>query len=271
MVLVPALLSISIYNLTLCPPSTSFWSRSSTPPQSSPGTLTCAKATWCSTSSTPSGPHSLHAKTPWPPTASPPQWATMYSSSISPGRWGKITAWWSPRSHAGRERACRWVQGAGTDRLPVPAFWCVWFNLLGLFWRCHRSPQGSHITRWPGFYILQWKFHNMPACSATNLPRVDDVLATLQVSSHKCKVMFYTEVLGSEDFRLVTECLWVRDKWIRSHLCNICDARVRPCFCCEVFYHNVIFYFQTLFLHDFSFFTPFFFLFSSSATYRIDI
>uniref|UniRef100_A0A3Q3AVG4 SEC14 like lipid binding 1 n=1 Tax=Kryptolebias marmoratus TaxID=37003 RepID=A0A3Q3AVG4_KRYMA len=63
------------------------------------------------------------------------------------------------------------------------------------------SVQGSHITRWPGFYILQWRFHNMPACSATNLPRVDDVLATLQVSSHKCKVMFYTEVLGSEDFR----------------------------------------------------------------------
>ncbi|XP_037116759.1 SEC14-like protein 1 isoform X1 [Syngnathus acus] len=64
------------------------------------------------------------------------------------------------------------------------------------------SVQGSHITRWPGFYILQWKFHNMPACSATNLPRVDDVLATLQVSSHKCKVMYYTEVLGSEDFRM---------------------------------------------------------------------
>uniref|UniRef100_A0A667XWY1 SEC14 like lipid binding 1 n=1 Tax=Myripristis murdjan TaxID=586833 RepID=A0A667XWY1_9TELE len=64
------------------------------------------------------------------------------------------------------------------------------------------SVQGSHITRWPGFYILQWKFHSMPACSATNLPRVDDVLATLQVSSHKCKVMYYTEVLGSEDFRL---------------------------------------------------------------------
>ncbi|XP_069569988.1 SEC14-like protein 1 isoform X1 [Brachyistius frenatus] len=63
------------------------------------------------------------------------------------------------------------------------------------------SVQGSHITRWPGFYILQWKFHNMPACSATNLPRMDDVLATLQVSSHKCKVMYYTEVLGSEDFR----------------------------------------------------------------------
>lgn len=41
----------------------------------------------------------------------------------------------------------------------------------------------------------------MPACAATNLPRVDDVLASLQVSSHKCKVMYYTEVIGSEDFR----------------------------------------------------------------------
>lgn len=57
------------------------------------------------------------------------------------------------------------------------------------------------MTRWPGFYILQWKFHSMPACAATNLPRVDDVLASLQVSSHKCKVMYYTEVIGSEDFR----------------------------------------------------------------------
>lgn len=47
----------------------------------------------------------------------------------------------------------------------------------------------------------------MPACAATNLPRVDGVLATLQVSSHKCKVMFYTEVLGSEDFRSVLLCL----------------------------------------------------------------
>ncbi|XP_041719540.1 SEC14-like protein 1 isoform X1 [Coregonus clupeaformis] len=63
------------------------------------------------------------------------------------------------------------------------------------------SVQGSHVTRWPGFYILQWRFHCSPACSASSLPRVDDVLASLQVSSHKCKVMFYTEVLGSHDFR----------------------------------------------------------------------
>uniref|UniRef100_A0A8C6SIV9 SEC14-like protein 1 n=1 Tax=Neogobius melanostomus TaxID=47308 RepID=A0A8C6SIV9_9GOBI len=79
------------------------------------------------------------------------------------------------------------------------------------------SVQGSHITRWPGFYILQWKFVNMAACAATNMPRVDDVLATLQVSSHKCKVMYYTEVLGSADFRCVlllrrtNHCLIVAD------------------------------------------------------------
>uniref|UniRef100_A0A8C8GQM1 SEC14 like lipid binding 1 n=1 Tax=Oncorhynchus tshawytscha TaxID=74940 RepID=A0A8C8GQM1_ONCTS len=68
------------------------------------------------------------------------------------------------------------------------------------------SVQGSHVTRWPGFYILQWKFHTMPGSASTNLPRVDDVLASLQVSSHKCKVMYYTEVIGSEDFRLVCVC-----------------------------------------------------------------
>ncbi|XP_040186063.1 SEC14-like protein 1 isoform X2 [Rana temporaria] len=63
------------------------------------------------------------------------------------------------------------------------------------------SVQGSHVTRWPGFYILQWKFHSMPACATSSLPRVDDVLASLQVSSHKCKVMYYMEIIGSEDFR----------------------------------------------------------------------
>ncbi|KAL1006034.1 hypothetical protein UPYG_G00067050 [Umbra pygmaea] len=63
------------------------------------------------------------------------------------------------------------------------------------------SVQGSHVTRWPGFYILQWRFHTMPGSASTNLTRVDDVLASLQVSSHKCKVMYYTEVIGSEDFR----------------------------------------------------------------------
>uniref|UniRef100_A0A3Q3X303 SEC14 like lipid binding 1 n=1 Tax=Mola mola TaxID=94237 RepID=A0A3Q3X303_MOLML len=63
------------------------------------------------------------------------------------------------------------------------------------------SVQGSHITRWPGFYILQWRFHSPTAYNASSLPRVDDVLASLQVSSHKCKIMYYTEVLASHDFR----------------------------------------------------------------------
>lgn len=63
------------------------------------------------------------------------------------------------------------------------------------------SRQGSHVTRWPGFYILQWRFHSSAASAASSLARVDDVLATLQVSSHKCKIMYYTEVLGSHDFR----------------------------------------------------------------------
>ncbi|XP_060748765.1 SEC14-like protein 1 [Tachysurus vachellii] len=52
------------------------------------------------------------------------------------------------------------------------------------------SIQGSHVTRWPGFYILQWRFHS----SASSL-------SSLQVSTQKCRVMYYTEVLQSADFR----------------------------------------------------------------------
>lgn len=63
------------------------------------------------------------------------------------------------------------------------------------------SVQGSHVTRWSGFYILQWRFYSTPSNSSSSLPRVDDVLASLQVSSHKCKVMYFTEVLQSTDFR----------------------------------------------------------------------
>lgn len=63
------------------------------------------------------------------------------------------------------------------------------------------SHQGSHVTRWPGFYILQWRLYSTPTCTSSSRPRVDDVLASLQVSSHKCKVMYFTEVLQSTDFR----------------------------------------------------------------------
>uniref|UniRef100_A0A8C1MEM8 SEC14-like lipid binding 1 n=1 Tax=Cyprinus carpio TaxID=7962 RepID=A0A8C1MEM8_CYPCA len=40
-----------------------------------------------------------------------------------------------------------------------------------------------------------------PSCTSSSRPRVDDVLASLQVSSHKCRVMYFTEVLRSTDFR----------------------------------------------------------------------
>ncbi|XP_068003377.1 SEC14-like protein 5 isoform X1 [Melanerpes formicivorus] len=63
------------------------------------------------------------------------------------------------------------------------------------------SIQGSHVTRWPGFYILQWKMHSPLPSSSSSLPRVDDVLASLQGSSHRCKLIYYYEVLASKDFR----------------------------------------------------------------------
>lgn len=83
--------------------------------------------------------------------------------------------------------------------------------------------QGSHVTRWSGFYILQWRFCSSPACSASSLPHVDDVLASLQVSSHKCKIMYYTEVLASHDFRSVYlfHCCFSLSLVVSCSLCNI--------------------------------------------------
>uniref|UniRef100_A0A8V5GKB8 Uncharacterized protein n=1 Tax=Melopsittacus undulatus TaxID=13146 RepID=A0A8V5GKB8_MELUD len=84
-----------------------------------------------------------------------------------------------------------WVLGVDYSHMESP-----------LVCREGESIQGSHVTRWPGFYILQWKMHGPPPCAATSLPRVDDVLASLQVSSHKCKLIYYYEVLASKDFSL---------------------------------------------------------------------
>uniref|UniRef100_A0A8C8SAI1 SEC14 like lipid binding 5 n=1 Tax=Pelusios castaneus TaxID=367368 RepID=A0A8C8SAI1_9SAUR len=83
-----------------------------------------------------------------------------------------------------------WVLGVDYSRMESP-----------LVCREGESIQGSHVTRWPGFYVLQWKMHSPLPCSGTSLPRVDDVLASLQVSNHKCKLMYYFEVLASKDFR----------------------------------------------------------------------
>nr|XP_033770260.1 SEC14-like protein 5 isoform X2 [Geotrypetes seraphini]XP_033770261.1 SEC14-like protein 5 isoform X2 [Geotrypetes seraphini] len=83
-----------------------------------------------------------------------------------------------------------WVLGSDYSQVESP-----------LVCREGESVQGSHVTRWPGFYILQWKVHSPSSCSNNSLTRVDDVLASLQGSSHKCKLMYYFEVLASEDFR----------------------------------------------------------------------
>uniref|UniRef100_A0A670YGX1 SEC14 like lipid binding 5 n=1 Tax=Pseudonaja textilis TaxID=8673 RepID=A0A670YGX1_PSETE len=81
-----------------------------------------------------------------------------------------------------------WILGVDYSRVETP-----------LVCREGESIQGSHVTRWPGFYILQWKMHSPIPCTGTSLSRVDDVLATLQVSNHKCKILYYYEVLASKE------------------------------------------------------------------------
>uniref|UniRef100_A0A8C9SWG9 SEC14-like protein 1 n=1 Tax=Scleropages formosus TaxID=113540 RepID=A0A8C9SWG9_SCLFO len=63
------------------------------------------------------------------------------------------------------------------------------------------SVQGSHVTRWAGFYLLQWKLQSAPPCAASYRPRMDEVLASLQVLPPRCRIMYYTELLASHDFR----------------------------------------------------------------------
>ncbi|XP_076809615.1 SEC14-like protein 1 isoform X1 [Clavelina lepadiformis] len=59
------------------------------------------------------------------------------------------------------------------------------------------SVQGSHVARHGGFYILQWKFHAPPAQTSSV---VTDVI--YQVTHNpKAKVIYYHEVLPSENFR----------------------------------------------------------------------
>lgn len=61
--------------------------------------------------------------------------------------------------------------------------------------------QGSHVTRWPGVYLLQWRMHSPPAHVACSLPGVEDVLTALHSPGPRCKLLYYYEVLASEDFR----------------------------------------------------------------------
>ncbi|XP_069502154.1 SEC14-like protein 5 isoform X2 [Ambystoma mexicanum] len=83
-----------------------------------------------------------------------------------------------------------WILGVDYSRVEPP-----------LVCREGESIQGSHVTRWPGLYILQWKMRNPYSCTSTSIVSVDDVLASLQGSSHRCKLLYYYEVLASKDFR----------------------------------------------------------------------
>lgn len=61
--------------------------------------------------------------------------------------------------------------------------------------------QGSHVTRWPGVYLLQWQMHSAPGGMACSLPGVDGVLTALHSPGTRGKLLYYYEVLASEDFR----------------------------------------------------------------------
>ncbi|XP_054445528.1 SEC14-like protein 5 [Pteronotus mesoamericanus] len=75
---------------------------------------------------------------------------------------------------------------------------------LGTDYSCVEAPlicregesiQGSHVTRWPGIYLLRWQMHAPPG----NV--VEDVLTALHSPGPRCKLLYYYEVLASEDFR----------------------------------------------------------------------
>ncbi|XP_027628876.1 SEC14-like protein 5, partial [Tupaia chinensis] len=83
-----------------------------------------------------------------------------------------------------------WVLGTDYSRVEAP-----------LVCREGESIQGSHVTRWPGVYLLQWQMHSPPGSVACSLPGVDDVLTALHSPGPKCKLLYYCEVLASEDFR----------------------------------------------------------------------
>ncbi|XP_072610050.1 SEC14-like protein 5 isoform X2 [Vulpes vulpes] len=83
-----------------------------------------------------------------------------------------------------------WVLGVDYSRVEAP-----------LVCREGESIQGSHVTRWPGIYLLQWQMHSPPGNVACSLPGVEDVLTALHSPGPKCKLLYYYEVLASEDFR----------------------------------------------------------------------
>uniref|UniRef100_A0A8C5KGG3 SEC14-like lipid binding 5 n=1 Tax=Jaculus jaculus TaxID=51337 RepID=A0A8C5KGG3_JACJA len=83
-----------------------------------------------------------------------------------------------------------WVLGTDYSRVEAP-----------LLCREGQSIQGSHVTQWPGVYFLQWQIHSPSGSVACSLPGVDDVLTALHSPGPRCKLLYYCEVLASEEFR----------------------------------------------------------------------
>uniref|UniRef100_A0A8C2PE09 SEC14 like lipid binding 5 n=1 Tax=Capra hircus TaxID=9925 RepID=A0A8C2PE09_CAPHI len=96
----------------------------------------------------------------------------------------------SPREPGARAGGQGWALGADFSCVEAP-----------LICREGESIQGSHVTRWPGVYLLQWRMHSPPAHVACSLPGVEDVLTALHSPGPRCKLLYYYEVLASEDFR----------------------------------------------------------------------
>ncbi|XP_004604196.2 SEC14-like protein 5 [Sorex araneus] len=80
---------------------------------------------------------------------------------------------------AGQRPEHGWAPGADCSRVEAP-----------LVCREGESIQGSHVTRWPGVYVLQWTMHSAPG--GDEAP---------QSPGPRCKLLYYYEVLASEDFR----------------------------------------------------------------------
>ncbi|XP_039741215.1 SEC14-like protein 5 [Pteropus medius] len=90
-----------------------------------------------------------------------------------------------PGARASRQLTDRgWASGTDYSCVEAP-----------LVCREGESIQGSHVTRWPGIYLLQWQMHAPPG----NV--VEDVLTALHSPGPRCKLLYYYEVLASEDFR----------------------------------------------------------------------
>ncbi|XP_007522069.1 SEC14-like protein 5 [Erinaceus europaeus] len=86
-----------------------------------------------------------------------------------------------------------------TDRDRVPGASCSLVE-SPLVCREGESIQGSHVTRWPGVYLLQWRMRG-PDSVACSLQGSEDVLPALHSPGPRCKLLYYYEVLASEDFR----------------------------------------------------------------------